>query len=402
MSSVKPSAERKRRDNGSGTAVHWDPTRRKFYAQVTLGEGKRRTVRGDTIKDVERARGKLLEAVENGRPTPTEKLSVALYLDEWLETIRVSTLSSKPGGRTKRKRKTHLGYESIVRVHLKPTIGHLSLKTLGARDVQRKLIDAKLAAGASAVRVARMHSCLRAALSHAKRMGLVTDNVAKDVEVDTSDNSRIGEALTPEETVRLLEAARGTRYADLFTFLVTTGLRLGEALALRWDEVDFARQTVRVNKTLEWLPREPWSRVDPKAKSSKRVVPLVPPAIAALRREQDRQLFARRRVGEEIWSEHCLVFSNDRGEAIRERCPQDGWKASLKKAGLDPTKRIHDLRHTAASYLHMLGVPTVTIMAIMGHSTLAMTQRYSHVFDPMLEEAREKLGALYSGMLAER
>src|SRR5262245_42054768 len=108
-------AQRRRRENGRGTAPRWDPERRKFVAQVTIAPGKRRTVRGDTARAVERECQQLLEDAESGRPTPTQKLTLAQFLDDWLETIRVSTIAPKLGGRGKRKRKTHVSYEGLVR-----------------------------------------------------------------------------------------------------------------------------------------------------------------------------------------------------------------------------------------------------------------------------------------------
>jgi len=227
--SVTPE-QRSRRENGRGTAPRWDSARRKFVAQVTIAPGERRTVRGDTARAVERECQQLLQDAESGRPTPTQKLTLAPFLDDWLETIRVSTIASKPGGRGKRKRKTYVSYEGLIRLHIKPALGKRSLKLLGAHDVQRDLIDASIKRGVSPRRKAMARDVLRAALSHAQRMGLVTQNVAKLVEVDTSDNSRVGEALTPQQAEQLLDAARDFRYGDLIVVLLTCGLRLGESL----------------------------------------------------------------------------------------------------------------------------------------------------------------------------
>lgn len=390
--------QRRRRAKGSGSRVTWDATRKVYTTQVTLADGSRRTVRAKTEREAEKARAKLLGEIEGGMPTPSERLTVGEYLDEWLESVRVSTQAPSADSKRKRKRQTFRSYEGLVRVHLKPALGKHSLKLLSPAQVQRELIDTKLAAGSSARRVDMMRAVLRIALNRALRMDLVSRNVAELVDIDAPEKSRVAEALEPDETVALLEAARGYRYGPLITFLVTTGLRLGEALALRWSEVDLKRRYLRVEKTLEWLPNEPWTRADPKAASSRRRVPLVAPATEALQAEQDRQTFVRKRAGD-AWLDNGLVFSNDLGDAIRERCIQDGFKDALRRADLSSTQRVHDLRHTAGSYLHMLGVPLVTIQSILGHSTLAMTQRYAHVFEPMVDEALEKLEAFYARTL---
>jgi integrase len=386
-----------RRARGSGERPKWNPDRKVFELRVTLADGTRRWIRETTERQAEKARDQLLGDLESGLPTPSERLTLGDYLDEWLESVRVSTLAPE-GARRKRKRKTYVSYEGLVRVHIKPAIGKRSLKLLSADQVQRELIDSKLAAGCSPRRVEMMRATLRIALNRAVALGMLARNVAggKLLDIDVPNNSRVAEALEPDETTALLEAVRGYRYGPLVTLLVTSGLRLGEALALRWSEVNLKDRYLRVEKTLEWLPKQPWSREDPKANSSKRRVPLVAPAIEALQAEQDRQTFARRRVGEEAWLKTGLVFTNDRGDAIRERCVQDGFKDGLRRAGLASTVRVHDLRHTAASYLHMLKVPVPTIQKIMGHSTMAMTQRYAHVFEPMVDEARETLDAYYA------
>lgn len=387
---------RTRRANGSGSKPRWDAQRQRWEGKISLADGTRRTIRGKTERDYDRAVASLLDDVENGMPTPTELLKLGDYLDDWLESVRISTLPSAKQLRSKRKRKTYASYEGLVRVHIKPALGKESLKLLSTATIQKRLVDAKLRAGSSARRVEMMCACLRIALNRALHLGLIKHNAVLGVDIDVPANSRVGKALTPEQTTHLLAATHAYRYGNMIAFLVSTGLRLGEALALRWSEVDLKTGYLKVDKTLEWMPYEPWSRVDPKALSAIRRVPLVAPAIEALQREKDRQTFVRGKH-REVWLDNNLVFSNDMGDAIREKCVWDGFKDGLRRIGLEPKEhRVHDLRHTAATYLHMLGVPPRTIMAIMGHSTMAMTQNYAHVFDPMLDEAKTLLDGFYS------
>jgi integrase len=222
--------------------------------------------------------------------------------------------------------------------------------------------------------------------------------VAKLVEISVPDNSRVGKALDPEQVTALLDAARTERHGPLLAFLVTTGLRLGEAQALRWRDVDEKRKRLQVRHTLEQLPGEPWVLVEPKSRPSKdRRVPLVPLALDVLQQQKDRQRFEKERAGS-AWVDHDFVFANEVGDAISQRGVQDAMKRSLERAGLDADTRVHDLRHTAGSYLPAVGIPLTTVQAIMGHSTLAMTARYAHVQDAMLEDAAARMAAFFSGV----
>jgi integrase len=387
-----------RRANGSGSAGRYDPKRRQIEGSVTLADGTRRTVRGNTQREYEQKRDALLTAVETGRPTPTQVLRVKTYMADWLESFRVSTLPSVRGTPGSHKRSTYRTYEMDVRRRIVPCLGEYPLVKLGRPVIKRDLRDVLIKKGVSVHRVNATLTTLCKALNDAKELGLIPDNPAARMKLRAPDNSRVDRALRPDQMAAVLEAMRPYRYAALITFLVCSGLRLGEARALRWSEVDFTRRELRVEKSLDPLPQGAWERGDTKA-HRRRVVPLIAPAVQALLTERDHQAFTRRRVGEEIWQDNGLVFTNDAGDPVGESTARDGFKRGLKMAGLDPTEhRVHDLRHTTGAYLHMLGVPLPTIMKIMGHSTLVMAQRYSAVFDSMLDEARDKLDALFARM----
>ncbi len=172
--------------------------------------------------------------------------------------------------------------------------------------------------------------------------------------------------------------------------------RLGEARALRWRDVDERRARLQVRHTLEQMPGEPWALVDPKSRPSKdRVVPLVPLALDVLGRQRDRQEFESRQA-REAWLGHGFVFANEVGDVVGQRGVEDAMKRSLARANLDLGYRVHDLRHTAGTYLPAMGIPLTLVQAIMGHSTLAMTQRYSHVQDAMLDDAAARMAAFFA------
>jgi integrase len=385
-------AARERRERGSGSDPRWNATRQRWELKVTLGDGSRRMLTHKTSQwELEKLRDSTLRAVGSGEPTPTIRLTLGEFLDRWIESVRVAALHGKP------KRGTHRAYDSHVRVHLKPGLGGQSLARLSLDQVQQ-FFDDKLAAGSTPANMERVRATLRIALGRAERQRLVTRNVAKLVELSVPDNSRIGKALEPEQVAALLGAAQAERNGPMLAFLVVTGLRLGEAQALRWRDVDEARQRLRVRHTLEQMPYEPWRLTDPKSRPSKdRLVPLVPLALEVLRQQRDRQKFERERA-REAWLKLDFVFANEVGDVTAQRGVQDAFKRSLARAGLSLDYRVHDLRHTAGSYLPALGIPLPTVQAIMGHSTLAMTQRYAHVQEAMLEDAATRMAVFFGGL----
>lgn len=392
MTARKAPGEGARREKGSGTAPRWDKKRQRWTLNITLPDGSKRTLTHKTsAHELEQLRDRVLQAIANGEPTPTAKLTLGVFLDRWIESIRVASLHGKP------KRGTWRSYDVHVRVHLKPVLGDEPLARLAVQRVQQ-FYDDKIAAGATPANMQRVNATLRIALGRALKQGLVTRNVAKLVEISVPDNNRVGKALEPEQVEALQAAAVSERHGPMLTFLVVTGLRLGEAQALRWRDVNDHRGELKVRHTLEQLPNEPWHLVPPKSRPSRdRVVPLVPAALEVLRQQRDRQRFESQRA-REAWVEQDFVFANEVGDVVAQRGVQDAMKRSLGRAGLDLDTRVHDLRHSACTFLIAMGIPLPTVQAIMGHSTLVMTERYTHVQSAMLDDAKARMAAFFAGL----
>lgn len=385
-------AESGRREKGSGEKPRWNAARNRWELRVTL-DGKRKLVTGATGHETEKKREAELDAFAKGQPSPSSKLTLGDWLDSWLKTVHVGTLQHPP----KPKRTTYRSYAGHVRVHLKPGLGDVPLVKLTAARVQA-FFDDKMQAGESAANMGRVRATLRIALGRAKALGLVTDNVAgRVVQIPTADNSRVGKALEPEQVETLLEAAQSERNGPMIAFLVLTGLRLGEAQALRWRDVDERKNRLWVRGTLERLPGQRWTVELPKTEKSRRQVPLVPPALEILQLQRDRQTFEKSRA-QDAWLDEGFVFANEQGDVTAQEGVRDAFKRSLVRAGIDPDHRVHDLRHTTVTYLIALGIPLPTVQAIVGHSTLAMTQRYAHVQEAMLDDAAERMATFFGGL----
>ena len=200
--------------------------------------------------------------------------------------------------------------------------------------------------------------------------------------------------LTPEQAIKLIEAARGERLEALFVLAVTTGMRQGELLGLRWSAVDLEKGTVQVQVGLQ-RTKEGYELVPPKTKKSRRLVMLTEPAKEALKRHRTNQTAERLLAGDHWKNDLDLVFTNQTGGPLDStyllrRC----FRPLLKKAGL-PEVRFHDLRHTAATLLMSLGVHQKVVSEMLGHSTVLITQDlYSHVTPAMQQQAVSELNTL--------
>jgi integrase len=196
--------------------------------------------------------------------------------------------------------------------------------------------------------------------------------------------------LTPDQVKTLFEAAKGDRLEALYVLAVTTGLRQGKLLGLKWDDVDMEAGTLQVRRTLTTAKGGPVLSA-PKTKSSRRTVKLSQTALEALRSHLVRQLEEIDRVGS-LWRENGLIFASEVGEPLDRRdLTTHRFKPLLKRAGL-PKIRFHDLRHTCATLLLSKNVNPKIVSEMLGHATIAITlDTYSHVLPTMQESAAKAM-----------
>jgi integrase len=229
----------------------------------------------------------------------------------------------------------------------------------------------RLEAGSSTTTVRHVHAVVHRALDSAMRLGLVQRNVSELVDPPRMRHHEI-RVLTPAQVRTLLEAARGQRLETLFILALATGMRQGELLALRWEDVDLDNATANVRATLQQVSGQGFAFASPKTKRSRRKVVLPAAAVEALRQHRVRQAEERLQLGP-AWEDLGLVFANQVGR------PLDGGHVLrrelhplLTKAGL-PLMRFHDLRHTAATLLLGQGVNPKVVSELLGHSQVAIT-----------------------------
>ena len=345
------------------------------------GQTQRRTVYGRTQADV---RAKLKDArqrVEVGDPVKDAAITLSSWLEDWTATALEAS---------DRKQATKDLYATMVRSHLKPALGHVELGKLKPSDVEA-LIVRKRSEGLSASTIRTIYTVLRGALEVAVRDGLVRRNVAATVRRPARERTE-AVYLTTGQAQQLLTVLAGDRLEALYRLMLATGLRRGEALALRWDDVDLLTENVlRVRGTLSRTSKG-LEITEPKTERSRRTVPLPRAAVEALKAHRKRQAADQLAAGR-AWQPCGLVFATEIGTALEPRNVLRRFDALAVKAGLVGV-HLHTLRHSAASFLLAAGTHTKVVQEHLGHSSYAITADiYSHVAPAQAREAADKLDA---------
>lgn len=199
-----------------------------------------------------------------------------------------------------------------------------------------------------------------------------------------------------EEQVRtLFEASSQDRLHALWVLLVTTGLRLGEAIGLQWQDLDLEQGKLVVRRSLQRQRQAGLVFVEPKTRASRRTVHLPSGTAAALRAHRARQT-AEKLLASSAWQDRDLVFCRWDGGPIEPSCVVQRFHRLLKRARL-PDIRVHDLRHTAATLHLQKGTHPKIVQEMLGHSTIALTlDTYSHVAPGLHATAARQLDSLFA------
>jgi integrase len=279
------------------------------------------------------------------------------------------------------RQRTYERYEQIARVHIKPALGRLKLKTLTTAHV-RGLYREKLNSGLSPRTVRYVHVTFHKALKQAVADGLIPRNAAAYVKAPRPRKKEV-RRLTQEQARAFLEAARGDRFEALFVLAIHCGLREGELLGLKWDDLDLDAGTLTVRRTLSETRERGHVFELPKNGKGRRIK-LTTGAVKVLRRHRKAQLKERMRLAG-LWVDNGLVFPNQVGKTMNARnLTARSFKPLLERSGLPRSMRVHDLRHTCATVLLKMGLHPKYVQELLGHATIAITlDTYSHVLPDM-------------------
>lgn len=380
--------KRAKRPNGEGTEPRIKDG--KWFSRVMV-DGKAKDVWGESAADVTRKKRELFRRSENNEPLTQSKVRVAQWVDEW----KVSGLN---GGKRPLAQGTKDKYRDAARIYVVPVIGHMPIKDVTPFDCTA-VLDAMEAAGKSGSYRKLVWATMSRIFKAAKAKKLIPVSPMLEVECPSPDDHE-ATWLTREQAADLVAAladTRGTRtssvWLDVVQVCLLTGLRRGEVLGLRWEDIDdevigLAVQTVRTSKGL--------GQADLKTRGSKRDIDVVAPLEAVFRRRKKAQMADRLKCGT-AWTETGLVFTTGVGTVIEPNNFNRAFRAAVRRAGLPTTGEHkvtpHTLRHSAATMLLEMGVSMKEVQKIMGHGRLATTMDiYAHVSPERRAAAMTKLG----------
>ncbi len=369
-------------------------------------EASRRRI-GDLLFDRSRRGGDLPTVDElRRRLGASDAINRSMTTGEWLE----QWLAGRRGLRASTRR----SYRGHLDGYLIPHLGHVPLDRL--RTVHIAAMFDAVSASDRSISPATMHrirATLRSALTAALRQGYVHTNVASHVELPTSDRPRVT-PWQPEDLGRFLDAIGHDRLAAYYELAAATGLRRGEALALRWDDVDLELGTVVVRRQLVEVGRTVIAG-RPKTRSGEdRVIELDATTVGMLLAHRLRQ-DAERAAWGSAWQEivalpdedgrqvelRGLLFTREDGTYVRPNYATKHFADLARAAGLPPV-RLHDLRHGRASLLLAAGVDLAIVSKLLGHSSLVITaDTYSHLLRGVGRKAAEAAAALVPRRPAE-
>lgn len=359
-----------------------------YGASITLENGKRRYFYEKKRQDVYEKMQAALREKQLGTLVDASQQTVEQYLQQWLEHSAKDHIRPRIYER----------YEQYVRLHLIPLLGKIKLQALSPQHIQTWK-SKKLKEGLSPTTVRTVHIVLHKALSDAVKLGLLMRNVSEMVSPPRKARQEM-RVLSAGQARQFLDASVGQPDEALFTMALATGMRRGELLGLKWQDISFQEGVLRVRRTLSRVPTVMGEGAgmlvesEPKTSQSRRTIILPGFAIEALQRQSQLQAEWKQNAGA-AWEEHGYVFTTPLGRYIHPNTLYARFKVLLKKAGL-PDIRFHDLRHSVATLLLSSGVHPKVVQEILGHSQISMTMDiYSHVLPAMHQDAMSKLNQAF-------
>jgi len=332
-------AKPKQRGHGEGSIFQRKDGR--WVAQITLEDGRRKPLYGKTRKEVHDKLQKALYEQKQGTLLTGPQQTIKQYLEHWLEDVHKSSIRIS----------TYARYRNLLDLHILPNLGSLQMQKLSPQHVQ-SFYASKLKEGLSARSVRILHAVLHKALDNAVRTNLVTRNVCNAVTPPRLTKYEI-QPLSEEQARMLLDVARGHRLEALLTLAITTGMRRGELLALRWQDINFDTKSLQVVRTVNRLVGYGFVESEPKTAKSRRKIVLPDFVIDLLKQHRAHQLEERLKAGRE-WQDQGPVFCNTHGGFLQSDRLREMLQRLLKEAGL-PEIRFHDVRRFGGCKIALKG-----------------------------------------------
>jgi integrase len=366
------------------------------------GKRKRRWLSLHTTskRKAEQELAKILAQQAQGALPPAGKTTVADVISAYIESRKVAG----------RAPKTIISYQSLADTRLLPALGRIPATQLTPQQIERfyaaqlssERLDERKNSGdhISPTTVRRLHALLRGAFTHALHQGVVVRNPA-DAVTPPRPAKKEPKALPADTVVALLEAAEGHRLARLLRLAVTTALREGELIGLRWADVDLENRRLYVRVQRQYLPGEGIVERETKEHRGTRPIDLTEDEVGLLSAQRAQVAAERLHLGE-AWQDHDLVFPSAVGTPIGQRNLLRWFDDLVEAAGI-PDVRFHDLRHTAGTHLMAAGRGVIPAQHRLGHSRPSTTlDLYGHALPGHQAAAAEAVQATLREAAAKR
>jgi integrase len=323
--------------------------------------GRRLTHYAKTQRECQEWIREIQAQIDEGLTIDGARATLGEYLEQWLE-------SAKPSWRPSTRRQ----FSRLVRQYITPGLGTVRLKDLRPDQIQSFYTNQQ-EAGASVPTIRAIHTVLHRSLNQALKWGLITRNPASAVDKPKLKHREMS-ILDADQTKALLDVVKGERFEALYHMAVTTGLREGELLGLRWADLDWETRRLQVQRKLERVRGQGLVFSEPKSDTGRRSVVLGAVVLEKLKEHRERQEQQRLIAGKR-WQEHNLIFPSTIGTPKDPRDLRREFKALLQRAGLPEHPKVVQER--------------------LGHSTISLTlDTYSHVLPSLQEDAADKLDSL--------
>jgi len=373
-------APRKRAKRQDNTGAYWHAAKEgRWRAQFYDAAGRLRHLSARSEQEIVNKLDRSIVERDHGTLglSPNETPSLGDWMDTWLES------------KYQLKRKTVLRYRTDIDLYIKPALGDVRVDQVKAPMIE--MFYGRLAKehGLSPTSIKHVHATLSAALNTAYRHDVVTTQVMAKVSAPRVPVTR-KKTMDDESVKKFLEAAekRGLRCSLRWRLALLWGIRQGEALGLRWQDIDLVAGNISISQQRQYFPGEGMVEDSLKSASSDRSFRLDPRTTQDLRRLRKEQLSKRMLAPQ--WTDLDLVFCTDHGRPIDAANDRRQFKRILTECGLGDY-RVHDARHTAITALTMDGIPISAVQDIAGHSDIRVTSSYVHPTAAAKDAAADKI-----------
>lgn len=356
--------------------------------KTSEGKQKRKAFYGKTRKEVQEKLTAALNDINNDLYIEPSRMTVEQWAETWMKEYKLNTT----------KASTYFSYGKALKLHILPVIGNYKLKDIRPEMIQ-KLLNDMYAENYSYSVLSQIQAVAYQMLKQAVNNDLINKNIAEKTILPCKKEKTERYVLSVDEQKRFIKAAKESYMGECFIFLLATGLRIGEMCSLTWDDIDFEKEMISINKTVVYCKdyygsESKWNTIinSPKSKSSIRMIPLLPDIVEMLRDLKEKQEIIKK-MYRENYKDRNLVFCTKTGNFFRHSHVSETLKRIAKKAAL-PEFGVHCLRHTFATRGLENGIELRVMQDLLGHSNLKMTaDLYSHVLPDKKVESIMKLAS---------